>query len=283
MLYTIENAYYKATINDMGAELTSLTRKADGYEIIWPGDPAYWTGHAPLLFPFVGKLVDNRYTYQGKTYTMPKHGFASQTVFSVAAQSADSITLVFDDWKRYAEGYPFEYVLSATFALTETGLQFTYSVKNTADTVLYTSFGAHPAINAVDARLEFPCKETIDAYQFGPDGLRKAEKTPFLHDSNSYQILPHTFDHDAFTLDGLKSAYVDVHSAASEHVVRVTFGGAPYVGIWSKSGAPYVCIEPWLGMDDIHGHNGVLTQKEGVQAVQPGQTLDLALEIKVLS
>lgn len=282
MLYTIENASYRATINDLGAELTSLTRKADGYEVIWSGDPAYWTGHSPVLFPFVGKLVNGGFFYEGKHYAMAKHGFARGTLFTVTAQSADSITFTFDDWGKYFANYPFQYALSTTYTLADDGIHFTYCAKNLGEKVLYCSLGAHPAINAVEARLEFPCKETIDAYQFGEDGLRKDEKTPFLHDSNSYQVLPHTFDHDAYTLDGLKSAYVDVHSAASEHVVRVTFGGAPYVGIWAKPGASYVCIEPWLGMDDKHDHNGLLAEKEGIQAVQPGQSLDLALEIQIL-
>ena len=90
MLYTIENEFFRAVLNDRGAELTQLTAKADGYEIIWSGDPAYWTGHSPLLFPFVGKLKNNGYTYRGKRYEMEKHGFARSTNFAVAEQSADS-------------------------------------------------------------------------------------------------------------------------------------------------------------------------------------------------
>lgn len=281
MLYTIENEFFRAVLNDRGAELTQLTAKADGYEIIWSGDPAYWTGHSPLLFPFVGKLKNNGYTYRGKRYEMEKHGFARSTNFAVAEQSADAITLAFDDWKLYEASYPFRYRLSANYQLTQQGLRFTYCAHNLGDEAMVCSLGAHPAINATDARLVFPCEETVDAERFGPDGLRKAEKEPFLYNSAVYPVLPHTFDHDAYTLKGLKSDYVDVHSAASAHVVRVTFGGAPYVGIWAKSGAPYVCIEPWLGLDDAHDHDGELTHKEGVHVVQPGENLSLTLEIQL--
>ena len=279
MLYTIENAYFTAKINDLGAELTTLTGKADDYEYIWCGDPAVWSGHSPILFPFVGKLKDGGFNYQGKRYNMTKHGFARGTVFTVTEQAADRIVFTFDDWQKNHEGFPFRYILTATYQLTDKGIRFTYAVKNLGDEVMYTSLGAHPAINAVDARLEFPCRETVDAMQFGPDGLRKDELTPFLHDSATYQVLPHTFDDDSYSLEGLKSSYVDVHSAASEHVVRVTFGGAPYVGVWAKPKAPYVCIEPWFGLDDHTNHNGELTEKKGIEAVAPGDTLALALEI----
>ena len=279
MLYTIENDHFKATLNDLGAELTTLTGKADGYEYIWCGDPAVWSGHSPVLFPFVGKLKDGGFNYQGKRYNMTKHGFARGTVFTVTEQAADRIVFTFDDWQKNYEGFPFRYILTVTYQLTEKGIRFTYAVQNIGDEVMYTSLGAHPAINAVDARLEFPCKETLDAMQFGPDGLRKDELTPFLNDSATFQVLPHTFDDDSYSLEGLKSAYVDVHSAASDHVVRVTFGGAPYVGVWAKPNAPYVCIEPWFGLDDHTDHNGELTEKKGIEAVAPGDTLALALEI----
>ena len=206
MLYTIENDHFKATLNDLGAELTTLTGKADGYEYIWCGDPAVWSGHSPVLFPFVGKLKDGGFNYQGKRYKMTKHGFARGTVFTVTEQAADRIVFTFDDWQKNYEGFPFRYILTVTYQLTEKGIRFTYAVQNIGDEVMYTSLGAHPAINAVDARLEFPCKETLDAMQFGPDGLRKDELTPFLNDSATFQVLPHTFDDDSYSLEGLKSA-----------------------------------------------------------------------------
>ena len=95
MLYTIENDHFKATLNDLGAELTTLTGKADGYEYIWCGDPAVWSGHSPVLFPFVGKLKDGGFNYQGKRYNMTKHGFARGTVFTVTEQAADRIVFTF--------------------------------------------------------------------------------------------------------------------------------------------------------------------------------------------
>ena len=137
MLYTIENERFRAVLNDHGAELTQLTAKADGYEIIWSGDPAYWTGHSPVLFPFVGKLKDGGFTYRGKRYEMSKHGFARGTDFSVSEQKSDAITLAFEDWKQYEAGYPFRYRLSASYQLTQQGLRFTYCARNVGDEVMY--------------------------------------------------------------------------------------------------------------------------------------------------
>ena len=280
MLYTIQNDCLCAQINDHGAELTRLTDRADGYDFLWSGDPAIWSGHSPLLFPVVARLLDDRYVHQGKTYSMPKHGFARREDFRLAHQGPGSLTLVFDDWQKHQETYPFRFELSVTFALSGRSLRVTHRVRNLdAEAPMYFSLGAHPAIACRDGYLEFPEEETVGAWQFGSDMVIRDEQTPFLDHARRYSLLAHTFDHDAYILEGLRSPYVAVHSAGTPHVVRVTFGGAPYVGIWAKPGAPYVCIEPWEGLDDDHHQTGVLSEKKGIVCLPGGRTHDFAIEI----
>ena len=272
MFYKLENDCLAVEVNDLGAELTRVTDRADGYEFLWSGDPAVWSGRSPLLFPVVGKLKGDRYTHAGQTYSLPKHGFARREVFRCAKQDASSLTFVLDDWAKHAADYPFRWALRVTFSLEGRRIRVRHEVENLdAAAPLYFSLGAHPAIACVDGELRFPEVETIDAWQFGADGLVADEKTPFLHAEARYNLLPHTFDRDAYILEGLRSPYVDVHSAASPHWTRVHFGGAPYVGIWAKPGAPYVCIEPWEGLDDDIHTTGVLTEKKGIVALPAGQ------------
>ena len=193
-------------------------------------------------------------------------------MFRCAKQDASSLTFVLDDWEKHAADYPFRWALRVTFSLEGRRIRVRHEVENLdAAAPLYFSLGAHPAIACVDGELRFPEVETIDAWQFGADGLVADEKTPFLHAEARYNLLPHTFDRDAYILEGLRSPYVDVHSAASPHWTRVHFGGAPYVGIWAKPGAPYVCIEPWEGLDDDIHTTGVLTEKKGIVALPAGQ------------
>lgn len=272
MFYKLENDCLAVEVNDLGAELTRVTDRADGYEFLWSGDPAVWSGRSPLLFPIVGKLKGDRYTHLGQTYSLPKHGFARREVFRCAKQDASSLTFVLDDWAKHAADYPFRWALRVTFSLEGRRIRVRHEVENLdAAAPLYFSLGAHPAIACVDGELRFPEVETIDAWQFGADGLVADEKTPFLHAEARYNLLPHTFDRDAYILEGLRSPYVDVHSTASPHWTRVHFGGAPYVGIWAKPGAPYVCIEPWEGLDDDIHTTGVLAEKKGIVALPAGQ------------
>jgi galactose mutarotase-like enzyme len=281
MLHTIENEHLTAVINDRGAELTRLDDRADGTAYLWDGDPRYWTGHAPLLFPIVGKLKGDEYVHEGKTYRMPKHGFARGEDFRVARREADALTLVFDGWEKHFDQYPFRYALEVTFSLEGRTLHIRHTVRNLdAEAPMYFSLGAHPAIACRGGYLEFPEEETLSAHQFGPDMLIRDEKTPFLDHARRYALLPETFAHDAYVLEGLRSPYVDVHGEGAAHAVRVTFGGAKYVGIWAKAGAPYVCIEPWEGLDDDQHQTGVLKEKKGIVALPAGRTHDFAIEIQ---
>ena len=46
----------KIQVSDDGAELCSVYDKVRGREALWTADPKYWARHAPVLFPFVGKV-----------------------------------------------------------------------------------------------------------------------------------------------------------------------------------------------------------------------------------
>lgn len=94
MSVSISNDFLQATINEKGAELTSL--RANDIEYIWQADPKYWNRHAPFLFPFVGRLKDNQYTYKGQTYPMGQHGFARDKEFKVIEQKKDKATFLLE-------------------------------------------------------------------------------------------------------------------------------------------------------------------------------------------
>lgn len=279
MLHTIQNEFLTAAIHERGAELTDLRSQADHYAYLWEGDPAYWTGHSPLLFPIVGRLAGDTYRHNGKAYSMPKHGFARSEDFRVTEKTEASLTLTFDNWEKHFDAYPFQYALSVTFTLEGNALHVAHTVRNLGDEPMFFSIGAHPAISCKGGYLQFPQSETVSAHQFDDDKIIRDEKTPFLNHSDRYALLAHTFDHDAYVLEGLRSPYVDVHSDGTEHVVRVTFGDAKYVGIWAKPAAPYVCIEPWEGLDDDHHQTGVLQEKKGIVSLPAHESHVFAIDI----
>ena len=60
MQATIHNEFLTLTVDTHGAEAVSLKNTA-GEEMIWQADPAIWKRHAPILFPWTGKLVDGTF------------------------------------------------------------------------------------------------------------------------------------------------------------------------------------------------------------------------------
>ena len=83
MIYKIENEFLTCEIKSMGAELHSLKSKDNGKEYIWYGREEIWYGQAPILFPVIGQLNSDRYFYEGKAYSLPKHGFARKLEFNM--------------------------------------------------------------------------------------------------------------------------------------------------------------------------------------------------------
>ena len=147
------NNYIKATISSVGAELISV--KKNGKEKIWIGDPAIWSFHAPVLFPICGGLKDDKYTYDGKEYTLQKHGYIRFTDFEVESQSPEKAVFLHRFNAETLKQFPFEYELRVIYKLEGTALTVEYNVKNLADREMYFSVGAHEA---------YYCPEGIEAY-----------------------------------------------------------------------------------------------------------------------
>ena len=147
MYYTIENDYLTVQINDAGAELHSIVNKENGVEYLWQGNPDIWYGQSPVLFPFIGRLLDDKYRYNGKEYTMQKHGFARKRTFeSVSCAGSEAVfVLRSDDTTR--PSYPFEFELYVKFTLKGKTLQATHTVVNKTDGEMYLSLGGHPGFN----------------------------------------------------------------------------------------------------------------------------------------
>ena len=70
MQFTIENDQLRVTVDSLGCEVVSVEGKKDGCEYLWTGDPQFWSGHAPTMFPICGRLNEGKYFYDGKEYEM---------------------------------------------------------------------------------------------------------------------------------------------------------------------------------------------------------------------
>ena len=90
MQATIHNEYLTLTVDTHGAEAVSL-KNAAGEELLWQADPAVWERHAPILFPWTGKLKDGSFTHGGKTYKGGQHGFARDVEHTLLEAEGDTI------------------------------------------------------------------------------------------------------------------------------------------------------------------------------------------------
>lgn len=274
-MITIQNAAMQVQISPFGAELQSVIM--NGRERLWQGDPAVWSGRAPVLFPVAGGFLNDRYAWQDQTYQMPKHGFAKLRAFDILRQDERSVSL---QLATREPNYPFDYRLIVTYALptADTGaLRVTYRVENHGDGDMMYGLGAHEG---------FSCPEGIEAYALtfeADDVLHHSvlSGSQITHGQRDYVLTNRTltlhsglFVPDALVFATLQSRSVTLHNALNAQTVRVDFADFPVLLLWQKPGAKYLCIEPWINPPEYTDHDGELRHKPGAHCLSAGAARD---------
>lgn len=269
MIYSVENEYLKIGVKDYGCELTSVLDKSTGYEFLWQGDPAVWSGQSPILFPIVGRLIDDRYTLDGKEYTLVKHGFARKMNWTFIGRTANALSFRLSDTEETRLCYPYAFTFDVKFSLEEKSLSVHHTVKNDNDHVMYFSFGAHPGFNCeIGDQLVFDQKETLAAEKIDlVHSLLLPGSVPLLNNESTIEITRDIFREDALILHGFRSKQIRLLAHGGKQTVRFDLNGAPYLGIWAKPAAPYVCIEPWFGVNDSQVKKADFSEKNGIVAL----------------
>lgn len=286
-MYTIKSNQLTVTIAAKGAELQSIVHNTHQLEYLWSGDAAYWAKKSPVLFPIVGTLKDNQYTYNGKNYSLSRHGFARDKTFEVTAQSADSITFTLTDSAETKNIYPFAFALHIIYTVQQDELTVTYKVENKNAEDMYFSIGGHPAFKVPlvkntgysDYVLHFNKMETAGRWPISNNGLLQDSSKPCLQHTGILPLSKTLFQQDALVFKHLQSDAVQLQSDKTPHGFMFTFAGFPYLGIWAAPNADFVCIEPWCGIADIVNSNGQLTEKEGIQTLAPNTTFERSWKV----
>lgn len=288
---TLENDQIRVSIRPKGAELTSIFHKSSGIEHLWQADPTVWGWHAPNLFPVVGGCLNNQLLIEGKTYSIERHGFARQSMFETT-ESTDThaiFTLRSSDATRVH--FPYEVEFQLIYQLDGSRLTITYRVVNQDDKTVYFSVGAHPAFAVPflageayeDYFIEFEKAEALETHMLSAGGYFTGETKPVSTDASG-QRLPLTkqmFDDDALVFKNLASRRVAIRSQKHSHAVTIEFSAFPYLGLWAKPSAPFVCIEPWLGCADSEGQLKPIDQKEAIQRVGVGEMFEASFTVDV--
>ena len=275
-----------ARINPLGAELWSLTDRA-GREYLTDADPAFWTGHAPLLFPIVGALNGGRYRVEGTEYALPKHGFARTSRFELAEQDAERVRFRLAESEATLAAYPFRFVLEMAFALAGATLSMVATVHNPGTVPLPFSFGFHPGFAwplpggaaKADHAIVFEREETEAIRRIDGEGLvARSEPTPVV--GRTLALGPVLFEDDALIWDRLASRGC-TYGAPGGARLDIAFPETPMLGVWQKPGARYICIEPWAGIADPAGFAGDFRDKPGVMALAAGTSRSFRMGVTV--
>ncbi len=271
---TISNDVLTATISTLGAELQSIIK--DGREIMWNGDPAFWNGRAPVLFPICGGLKDDKFIFKGKEYTLEKHGFARLKEFEVESTGVDTVTFLLKSDSETLKVYPFENELRITYTLLGNKLDVKYAVTNLTNDNMYFSIGAHEA---------YACPEGIEEYSvifderedirhtLNEGNLLVHKDTLILENTNEIPLKTEYFEIDALILLGLKSRKATLKHRKTGRCINLDFNGFDSFLIWTKPGAGYVCLEPWAGLPDFVDSDYDITHKPEILEAKAGETV----------
>lgn len=283
------------TIDTHGGELISFlsgTGNAKATEYIWNGDPKFWTGRNPILFPIVGSLKNQTVEINGTAYHMNRHGFARNMDFTVADKGTDFVVLELRENAETLACYPFHFSLRVCHRILEQGFSTSFYVENTGEVPMPFCIGAHTAFRCPmhegeqfsDYRIVFSKPEHADSLLLTPDGLIKAEgHLPFLKGTDRF-----TPDYDLFgrldtiIFDGLKSTSVSLLNDKTKHGVHMDFKGFPMVAFWTKPGAPYLCLEPWHGCAAVENESGQFEKKPHCMMLSPGESKMLTYSVTIL-
>ena len=274
MIHYIENDYLKIGVKEFGCELTSVILKENNTEYLWQGDEKIWSGQSPILFPIVGRLIDDKYYLDGVEYEMPKHGFARKLPWTFLQSSGNSMKFVLSDSEETFKLYPYHFNLVVTFTLDGKTLKVSHDIINKNDGTMLFSLGAHPAFNCrIGDKLTFSEKETLETVKIDlTNSLRLSDTVPVLSDETDIVITEDVFNEDALIFSGVKSDFVTLRSDDHNRTVKFTLGGAPWLGIWAKPGAPYVCIEPSCGVNDSQIKKADFSEKDGINSIGKGES-----------
>lgn len=280
----LQNDLMRVTLKPQGAEMTSWV--VTGVDYLWQGDPTYWGRQAPILFPVVGRLLDEQLLHDGQLYPLSQHGFARDAQFTVEQHSDTEAVFHLADSPETRAHYPFAFGLTVRYRLIGTELAITYQVHNPGQETLPFSIGAHPAFRVpfaggdfTDYTLDFGETRSLDRLLL--DG-------PYV--TGAYQPLGERrflpLHHDLFNQDALifeQVDYVAIRHVPSNRAIVMECPAFTHFGIWSppQKQAPFVCLEPWFGHADYIGARKEFRQKESIQLLAPNETFEATYTLYV--
>lgn len=275
-----------------GAELTSIQH--NGKEILFQGAQVldsngkiYWKRQAPILFPIVGQLKNSTTQIEGNTYQMSQHGFARDMDFEEISKTETKHHYMLKYNEETLKKYPYKFELHVIYEIVEDTLIVTYQVKNIDNKTIYFGLGGHPAFNCDysngEYEIVFPEQEDEIEFLKLKEGLIDIEKAQNILQDNKIWLKEDTFDNDAVIMKNIKSNKVTLQNhKTNQKILEFDFTGFPFLALWSKKGAPFVCIEPWQNTADRIDGTQIYKNKENIIELPKDKEYKCEFKIKLI-
>ncbi len=285
-MVVLENDKLKVTIKLKGAELSSVVDKQTGIEYMWQGNPDVWAYHAPNLFPVVGQVKENKLNINGQEYNLNRHGFARISNFRRIESTPNHAIFSLSYDEETLKIYPYKFELEIAYHLSGNQIHILYKVVNKEDHKIYFSIGAHPGFNVPledgevyeDYYIQFEKEEDLVASTLSDKGLFNGKHKEILK-GNNLPLASDLFNEDALVFKNINSRSVELKNNRGTKYVKLDFPQFKELGIWSKPGAPFVCIEPWLGYADSELGQQDISEKPGIQTLNKGHVFEVTMDI----
>lgn len=288
MQYTLSCNGTSAIADTTGGELISFV-SPDSKEYIWSGNPEFWSGHAPVLFPNVGALKNSSVTFGGEAYTLPKHGFARKTEFVAAQLTESSVEFVLSDSEATRQNYPYSFRLSIRHEIFENGFSTVYSVTNTDQRPIWFCIGGHAGFlcpmvgDFSDYQLRFEADEEAFLYTDSDSILRRSNQKQLIY-HKTLALRYSDFVYDVLILEHLRSRHVDLIHTGTGHGLRFEMDGFSALGVWTppQKNAPFLCLEPWQGLPAFDDETGAFEDKPYAVSLPCAETFTAGYRVSIL-
>nr|WP_314463123.1 aldose 1-epimerase family protein [uncultured Clostridium sp.] len=293
MKYSLKNDRLEVGFTSLGGALTTI-KNEEGMEYLWQGNPEYWSGQAPVLFPICGSLRNNRAAAKGgKEIQMPRHGIVRREEFKLESVKEDSIFFSISENEEMLGKYPYPFTLTMEYRLEESSIHVTYGVKNTGTEDMPFFIGGHPAFRCPllqtedygDYQVIFDAKEekTAPAPDLKTGLVDMGHRKEIAFDGTVLPLAHSLFYEDGIIFDRLKSKKVTLCHRENGHGVELEMGSFPYLVIWSAANdGPFLALEPWTGLSTCSDENDVFEEKRNAAIVKPGEEKRLSYKITIL-
>jgi galactose mutarotase-like enzyme len=275
-MQTIENEFFRVSVDEVGALLTSVIAKKDGRELLWQKNPEFWPNQDVIIFPVIGFP---EYDVEGQHYACKtRHGFARSQKFVLKAKSVDSLTFELTENPETLAAYPFAFVLDASLSLKGNTLIRTVKVINKSAKPLPFALGLHQAFQEkYDGSGSIHFDKAPKFYYPMREGWIKApEKSIYHQDETLSKEL--WKDNDTWIVPNDQHYQIAVKTGFG-YTIHYHFD-APEIAIWSPyKGGEFLCVEPWWGFSGYEGMPKEISERRDENIVRQEKSFTLRIEI----